>query len=413
MLADSRFTEHAARSENINELYLVLTEILTERSTSEWIRLLESADIPVAPVLSPEELLEDQHLNALDFFHRDRHPSEGEIRTVSSPVRFSRTPATVQRLAPRLNEHREEILEEAILKQGGFPMSSPVPAAAIRIRRATPEDADTCGRICYEAFATINAQHNFAPELPSAEVGVGLLKMLFSHPHFYGVVAELDGRIVGSNCLDERSVIAGIGPITVDPTVQNRSIGRMLMQAVLDRAHERSFPGVRLLQGAFHNRSLSLYTKLGFIAREPISVMQGSPLKKTIEGYTVRPATENDLEIGARVCEKVHGHNRTGELRDGIAQNTAVVVERHGRVTGYGSAFGYFGHAVAESNLELQALIGAAESFGGPGILVPTRNTELFRWCLENGLRLVQPMTLMTIGLYNEPTGAYLPSILY
>lgn len=46
-------------------------------------------------------------------------------------------------------------------------------------------------------------------------------------------------------------------------------------------------------------------------------------------------------------------------------------------------------------------------------ILVPTRNAALFRWCLENGLRVVQPMTLMTIGLYNEPAGAYLPSILF
>jgi hypothetical protein len=68
---------------------------------------------------------------------------------------------------------------------------------------------------------------------------------------------------------------------------------------------------------------------------------------------------------------------------------------------------------VAESNLDLQALIAAAEGFGGPGILVPTRNAELFRWCLANGLRVVEPMTLMTVGLYNEPAGAYLPSITY
>ena len=82
--------------------------------------------------------------------------------------------------------------------------------------------------------------------------------MLLSHPGFYGVVAEADGRIVGSNCLDERSVIAGIGPITVDPLAQNRGAGRKLMQAVLDRCGERNAPGVRLVQMAFHNRSLSL-----------------------------------------------------------------------------------------------------------------------------------------------------------
>jgi hypothetical protein len=61
----------------------------------------------------------------------------------------------------------------------------------------------------------------------------------------------------------------------------------------------------------------------------------------------------------------------------------------------------------------VQALIGAAQTIGGPGFLVPTRNNDLMRWCLNRGLRITQPMTLMTVGLYNEPVGAYLPSVLY
>jgi GNAT superfamily N-acetyltransferase len=292
-------------------------------------------------------------------------------------------------------------------------MTTSTVSAAVQLRRATPEDADVCGRICYEAFAAINEQHRFPRDFPSAEVGVDLLRMMFSHPGFYGVVAEAEGQIVGSNCLDERSQIAGIGPITVDPSVQNRSIGRMLMQAVMDRARERGFPGVRLLQAAFHNRSLSLYTKLGFDTREPISAMQGPPIKISLEGWTVRPASEGDLEGANQVCERVHGHTRAGELRDSIARKTAFVVERDGRITGYASAFGFFGHAVGETNLDMQALIAAADRFSGPGILIPTRNSALFRWCLAHGLRVVYPMTLMTIGLYNEPQGAYLPSVLY
>ena len=292
-------------------------------------------------------------------------------------------------------------------------MSISTVAAAVQVRRARPEDADICGRICYEAFAAINTQHRFPPDVPSPEVGVGLLRMMFSHPGVYSVVAEVDGQLAGSNCLDERSEIAGIGPITVAPSVQNRSVGRMLMWAVIDRSHERGFPGVRLLQAAFHNRSLSLYTKLGFDAREPISVMQGPAIKAILEGWTVRIASEVDLEPASRVCETVHGHNRAGELRDAIARRTAVVVERHGRITGYASEIGFFGHAAGESNLDIQALIAAADSFSGPGILIPTRNSELFRWCLERGLRVVYPMTLMTIGLYNEPRGAYLPSVSY
>jgi hypothetical protein len=68
---------------------------------------------------------------------------------------------------------------------------------------------------------------------------------------------------------------------------------------------------------------------------------------------------------------------------------------------------------VGESNAELKMLIGAAPAFAGPGFLLPTRNGELFRWCLAHDLRVVQPMTLMSLGLYSEPQGAFLPSILY
>ena len=283
----------------------------------------------------------------------------------------------------------------------------------VNIRRAVPEDAPECGRICYEAFTAINTQHSFPPDFPSPDAAVQVLGTLFSHPGFYCVVAELDGRIAGSNCLDERSTIAGIGPITIEPSIQNRGIGRALMEAVVEQARERNFPGIRLLQAAFHNRSLSLYSTLQFDVREPISTMQGQPIMGTVEGCTVRPAKEDDLQAANLVCEQVHGHTRSGELRDAITQGTASVVERQGRITGYASMVGFFGHAVGESNLDIQALIAAAPRFEGPGILIPARNSQLFRWCLANNLRVIYPMTLMSMGLYNEPRGAYLPSILY
>ena len=70
-------------------------------------------------------------------------------------------------------------------------------------------------------------------------------------------------------------------------------------------------------------------------------------------------------------------------------------------------------YAVGEANNDLKALIGASKAFANPGFLLPTRNADLFRWCLANGLRVTQPMTLMSVGLYNEPAGAFLPSITY
>jgi GNAT superfamily N-acetyltransferase len=219
--------------------------------------------------------------------------------------------------------------------------------------------------------------------------------------------------VIGSNFLWESSSIAGIGPITIDPAVQNSKVGHALMEYVLERARKQRFAGVRLVQAAYHNRSLSLYSKLGFDAREPLSTLQGPALRLEVPGHAIRAATEADLDACNEVCLRVHGHERVQELLGAIQQGTATVAEHGGRITGYATLIGYFGHAVGESNEDLKALIGAAPSFLGPGLLLPTRNGELLRWCLGKGLRVVQPMTLMSLGLYNEPAGAFLPSILY
>jgi len=283
----------------------------------------------------------------------------------------------------------------------------------VKLRPGNSKDAQRCGVICYEAFRTIAEQHNFPPDFTSSADVVALVERMLTHSDVYSVIAELDGKIVGSNFLDERSMVTGIGPITVDPAMQNYGIGNRLMQHVLGRVRQRSFPGVRLVQAAYHNRSLSLYTRLGFVAREPLSTIQGKPLSAQIQGYTVRPATERDLEACNQVCMKVHGHDRKKELLEAIQQGTATLVEHGGHITGYATTISFFGHAVGETNDALKALIGAAPVFEGPGFLLPIRNTELFRWCLNHGLRVVQPMTLMSIGLYNEPSGAFLPSVLY
>jgi len=285
--------------------------------------------------------------------------------------------------------------------------------SSILIRRATPADAETCGRICFEAFKTLADHHRFPADFPAAEVAIGVVSMMFSHPSFFAIVAEQNGKVIGSNCLDERTPIAGVGPVTIDPNTQNRSVGRQLMQAVMARAEQRKFAGVRLVQAAYHNRSLALYAKLGFVVREPLACMQGPALRKTPPGYRVRPAQASDLAACNDLCFRVHGHDRGGELSDALGQGTAVVAESEGRIKAYASSIAFPGHAVGEANQDLQALVASAAEFQGPGILVPTRNAGLFRWCLENGLRVVQPLTLMTMGLYCEPAGAYLPSILF
>lgn len=283
----------------------------------------------------------------------------------------------------------------------------------LRLRDVAASDAPVCGRICYEAFKTIAEEHNFPPDFPDAETAIGGLSMMIANPGFHGFVAELEGRIAGSNFLDERNPISGVGPITIDPAAQNHGIGKRLMLAVMERSEQRGFSGIRLVQAGYHRRSLSLYTKLGFDPREHLSCFQGKPIRETIPGYPVRKAVESDIDGCNRVCIRVHGHHRGGELRDAIREGSATVVERARRITGYATRIAFFAHAVAQTNDDLEALIAAANAFEGSGFIVPSRNGDLMRWCLGKGLRIVQPLTLMTMGLYNEPAGAYLPSILY
>jgi predicted N-acetyltransferase YhbS len=281
----------------------------------------------------------------------------------------------------------------------------------ITLRSVSPGDAPECGRVLYEAFKSLADRHNFPPDFPAVDMAADVAGMLITHPGFYGVVAEQAHRIVGSNFMDERSAVLGIGPISVDPTTQNREVGRRLMQDMLDRAAARSAPGVRLVQAAYHNRSLCLYTSLGLQTREPLSVMQGPRLDLAFPGYQVRPAQPADLAACNALCREVHGFERAAELGDAIGHGTATVVEHLGEVSGYATMVGFPGHSVARTNRDLMALIGAAPEFPGPGFLLPTRNLPVFAWCLAGGLKLVMQMTLMTIGLYNEPAGAYIPSV--
>ena len=287
------------------------------------------------------------------------------------------------------------------------------PDHAITVREAVEGDWRECGRICYEAFATLAIHHGFPPDFPTVDAAAGPIRHLLEHPRFYGVVAERDGRILGSSFLDERSLISAVGPVSVDPTAQDDGVGRLLMEAMLERAAGRQAPGVRLVQIAYHNRSLCLYTKLGFDVRATLAALHGEPLGLTLPGYRIRRAYPDDLAECDALCVRVHGHDRSGELREAVASGTARVVEHLGRVTGYTAGISYWNHSVAETTRDLQALIGAAEDFGTPGFLVPLDNGELFRWCLAEGLRVYFVTNLMTRGIYQEPRGAYLPSVGY
>lgn len=287
---------------------------------------------------------------------------------------------------------------------------------AIEIRPMKLEDVETCGRICYEAFKDIADRHNFRPDFPSAEAGIEITRSFFDSPYSFNLVAERDGEVIGSNHLWEYDAIRAVGPITIDPAAQAKGAGRMLMEAVIERG--KGSPGIRLIQDSYNAASLSLYASLGFDVREPLVLIEGTLKGDLPAGVIVRALQDEDHEACATLCRNAHGFDRLNELRHTPPFLTSFVALREGRVTAYASALQFWpvNHAVAETEDDMRLLLlgASAASPDQPiSFLLPTRQASLFRWCLQQGLRVVKPTTLMTMGEYHEPRTCYLPSAGY
>jgi crotonobetainyl-CoA:carnitine CoA-transferase CaiB-like acyl-CoA transferase len=132
-MKDPRFATLQARTEHSTEVYAFLDAIFRTRTTAQWLELLEKADVPAGPLHTLESLLDDEHLQAVGFFERHEHPTEGTVVSLRPPSRWSKTPLAIDRLPPRLGQHSGEILREA-----GF---TPAEITAMAAAGATSPDA--------------------------------------------------------------------------------------------------------------------------------------------------------------------------------------------------------------------------------------------------------------------------------
>ena len=111
--SDARFASQGARLEHIDEVYEYLSEVISRRSTQEWVDLLGRADIPVARMYSIDDILGDEHLAAIGYFQKSEHPSEGSITTLAIPTEWSDSLPEAPRHAPKLGENTVDVLREA------------------------------------------------------------------------------------------------------------------------------------------------------------------------------------------------------------------------------------------------------------------------------------------------------------
>jgi formyl-CoA transferase len=105
--------DRGKRNANNAKLYAAVREITVQRTTAEWVKICEERDIPATPFYGLDQLQTHPQLEAVALFQTMEHPSEGTLRYVRPPTKFSGSPASVRRAAPGHGEHSVEILREA------------------------------------------------------------------------------------------------------------------------------------------------------------------------------------------------------------------------------------------------------------------------------------------------------------
>uniref|UniRef100_B8HP11 GCN5-related N-acetyltransferase n=1 Tax=Cyanothece sp. (strain PCC 7425 / ATCC 29141) TaxID=395961 RepID=B8HP11_CYAP4 len=268
------------------------------------------------------------------------------------------------------------------------------------------------GRICHEAFSALQERHGVARDIPDLDTGLRIISHVAARSDYSGVVAAIDGRIVGSNFLLHSDFVAGVGPLTVDPQVQSRGVGRALMQWVINEADRRGIRQLRLFQEAINTTSLSLYTALGFDWRGSAVLMQAQPA--STDDPSIRPLSVDDLDSIALLSRTAYGFSRAGDAAQLLAaQIPGFLRQRDGRAVGY-LISSLFGHGGAETEEDLFALIAQAARQVPPqmaAFICPLSRPEAFRRALAAGHRTIKLLSYMSLGDFTEPGGAYLPSI--
>ncbi|WP_246139525.1 CaiB/BaiF CoA transferase family protein [Phaeobacter marinintestinus] len=109
---DPRFSSNADRMQNLPALVDILTGYLVQDTTENWLQRMEQAHLPAGPVNDILQMHADPQARARDMIVELDHPTAGKVETIGHPVKFSRTPASVDHAAPLLGQHTREVLTE-------------------------------------------------------------------------------------------------------------------------------------------------------------------------------------------------------------------------------------------------------------------------------------------------------------
>jgi predicted N-acetyltransferase YhbS len=274
------------------------------------------------------------------------------------------------------------------------------------VRDATSVDQSATAEVIYNAFRHLDERHDVPAYMNTMEDANIVASHLYGIPKIHGFVAEDDGQVIGIGFLhDIGDAGMGIAPLAVSPHAQARGVG----QAILDRMIERAGgASVRLLQDAFNNATLALYSRYGFVVREQVTCVTGKP-------PAPRPSKEKGLTITrsadpAGTAEALHravmGFNRPS------FPTRPVMAHREADLAGFIAPGTEYPYAAADTEGTLIALIaGLAAELNAPiTIAIPATHDQTLRWLLDRDARVIRSMNLMVRGPYAHPTGACLTS---
>ncbi|MEU2158799.1 thioester reductase domain-containing protein [Streptomyces sp. NPDC019396] len=303
----------------------------------------------------------------------------------------------------------------------------------IRVREAAWRDLPAMAGICFDAFNTLNASLGLAPEWSSVDAVTEMFRDRLASPGCLACVAvDGTGAVVGSNFLVLGESVAAFGPLSVAPGAQGGGVGRLLMDEVVGAAARHGRDSVRAVQVTNNLGAYRLYSSLGFVPHEQLSVVTGyaPPTPANLAGFTVRPMSEDDVPACQELYRTVNGHPRDGEIHMsakrafGWSQPYVAVDRSTGAIAGYTTGLSDLGHLTAVSEAAVRALYtgagelmrrtapdGPAPRLRIPGRLMPDTLSWAFR---TRGMALERLETLVVRGSYTTPgAGVYCPGLSY
>src|SRR5262245_44930087 len=212
---------------------------------------------------------------------------------------------------------------------------------AASIRPLEERDVESAGDVNFVAFYDVAARHGQPPVVTTPADARGYVRHLLAFDPLGGLVAELDGEIVGMAWVHLRRPVATIGPVAVEPRVQGRGIGRLLVERSIEVAGPR-IPQVRLVQESFNPTSLALYLRTGFRVVAPLLELELPPGTRVAgvapSGARLRAGSSADRTRLAERDGRAFGAPRPQSIDLYLRSGRALLAERGTALAGY--AFG-------------------------------------------------------------------------